>query len=63
MFSYFLLTSALSIELTLKHTIFLRHENLVMSLLTTLIHEIKCRQIYCFQFNGEIKLKQNVNYE
>ena len=63
MFPYFLLTSVLSIELTLTHTTFLRHENLVVSLLTTLIHEITCRQIYYFQFNGEIKLKQNVNYE
>ena len=57
MFRYFLLTSVLSIELTLTYN-FLRHENLVVSLLTTLIHEIKYRQIYCFQFNDKIKLKQ-----
>ena len=62
-FPYFLLFNVLSIELTLTHIIFLRHEDLVVSLLTTVIYEIKCRQIYCFQFNGETKLMQNVNYE
>ena len=63
MFPYFLLTSVLSIELTLTHTNFSRHKDLVVSLLTTLIHEIKCRQTYRLQFNSEIKLNQHTNYE
>ena len=53
MFPYFLLTSVLCIELTLAFT-FLRHENLVASLLTTLIHKIKCCQY--FVYSSTVKL-------